>query len=269
MASAQEGNIMSRPNSVVLDEAWMTQVSHQQWGEVAGLGRVDLWVLQSSLVRVEVLTLGAIIRSVCSRGRDGRMEDVVLGYDDLEGYVSDQRYLGAAVGRVANRIALGRFVVEGREHILDVNNGPNALHGGLRGFNKICRLSVVHLSYSCNLEAEHHEHVTQRPESVDQASRVPAAALFDKPGRLKADLDRGAGLKTGCVGKRAEQSGGVCELGRAGATASSRLNRTNRTLYVVVPNAVPPGRSLVESDQIMQVQKKLRLRVEEQSLGPV
>lgn len=63
----------------------MTQVSHQQWGEVVGLGRVDLWVLQSCLVRVEVLTLGAIIRSVCSRGRDGRMEDVVLGYDDLEG----------------------------------------------------------------------------------------------------------------------------------------------------------------------------------------
>jgi len=55
----------------------------------------------------------------------------------LAGYVSDQRYLGAAVGRVANRIALGRFVVEGREHILDVNNGPNALHGGLRGFNKV------------------------------------------------------------------------------------------------------------------------------------
>ena len=55
----------------------------------------------------------------------------------LPGYVSDKRYLGAVVGRVANRIALGRFVVEGKEHRLDVNNGPNALHGGLRGFNKV------------------------------------------------------------------------------------------------------------------------------------
>lgn len=63
----------------------MTEVSHQQWGEVSGLGSVDLWVLQSSQVRVEVLTLGAIIRSVCSRGTDGKMEDVVLGYDNLEG----------------------------------------------------------------------------------------------------------------------------------------------------------------------------------------
>lgn len=63
----------------------MTEVSHQQWGEVPGQGSVDLWVLQSPQVRVEVLTLGAIIRSVCSRGKDGQMEDIVLGYDDLEG----------------------------------------------------------------------------------------------------------------------------------------------------------------------------------------
>lgn len=114
----------------------MTGVSHQQWGEVCGLGSVDLWLLKSSQVRVEILTLGAIIRSVWSTGKDGKMEDVVLGYDDLEGYVSDKRYLGAVVGRVANRIAQGHFVVEGKEYQLDINNGPNALHGGLRGFNK-------------------------------------------------------------------------------------------------------------------------------------
>ncbi|KAF3842591.1 hypothetical protein F7725_024542 [Dissostichus mawsoni] len=114
----------------------MTDVSVQQWGEVGGRGPVDLWVLQSAQVRVEVLSLGAILRSVCCRGREGHMEDVVLGFDHLEGYLSDQRYLGATVGRVANRIARGRFVVEGKEYRLDINNGPNALHGGLRGFNK-------------------------------------------------------------------------------------------------------------------------------------
>lgn len=110
-------------------------VSQQQWGQ-CDLGSVDLWLLQSPHVRVEVLTLGAIIRSVSCRGRDGQMKDVVLGYDDVEGYVSDKRYLGAVVGRVANRIARGRFVVEGKEYQLDVNNGPNSLHGGLKGFNK-------------------------------------------------------------------------------------------------------------------------------------
>ncbi|KAM6916565.1 galactose mutarotase [Xenentodon cancila] len=114
----------------------MTQISHQKWGNVSGLGNVDMWVLQSSQVKVEVLTLGAIIRSVYCRGKDGQMKDIVLGYDDLEGYLSDKRYLGAVVGRVANRIARGRFVVEGKEYKLDINNGPNALHGGLQGFNK-------------------------------------------------------------------------------------------------------------------------------------
>ncbi|XP_055358740.1 aldose 1-epimerase isoform X2 [Betta splendens] len=114
----------------------MTEVSHQRWGEVPSQGTVDLWVLQSSQVRVEVLTLGAIIRSVWTRGNNGQMEDVVLGYDDLEGYVSDKRYFGAVVGRVANRIAHGRFAVEGHVYQLDINNEPNALHGGLCGFNK-------------------------------------------------------------------------------------------------------------------------------------
>lgn len=63
----------------------MTQVSHHPWGEWPGQGAVDLWVVQSPQVKVEVLTLGAIIRSVSYRGNDGQMEDVVLGYDNLEG----------------------------------------------------------------------------------------------------------------------------------------------------------------------------------------
>lgn len=113
----------------------MTEVSHHQWGEESGLP-VDMWVLRSPQVKVEVLTLGAIIRSVSCKGKDGQVNDVILGFDDLEGYVSDKRYQGAVVGRVANRIAGGRFVVEGKEYKLDINNGPNALHGGLRGFNK-------------------------------------------------------------------------------------------------------------------------------------
>lgn len=61
----------------------------------------------------------------------------------LSGYVTDKRYLGAMVGRVANRIAKGRFVVEGKDYQLDINNGPNALHGGLRGFNKVRTIGLV------------------------------------------------------------------------------------------------------------------------------
>ncbi|KAM9726455.1 galactose mutarotase [Menidia menidia] len=114
----------------------MTRVSVEPWGGVAGLGNVDLWRLETPQVQVQVLTLGATIRAVHCRGAHGRVHDVVLGYDDLEGYVADRRYFGAVVGRVANRIAGGRFTVEGKEYQLDVNNGPNAIHGGLRGFNK-------------------------------------------------------------------------------------------------------------------------------------
>lgn len=61
----------------------------------------------------------------------------------LSGYLSDKRYFGATVGRVANRIEQGRFVVDGKEYKLDVNNGPNALHGGLRGFNKVSEYVFV------------------------------------------------------------------------------------------------------------------------------
>ena len=62
----------------------------------------------------------------------------LMGCSLAPGYASDRRYFGALVGRVANRIAGGRFVVDGVEYQLAVTNGPNALHGGLRGFNKVC-----------------------------------------------------------------------------------------------------------------------------------
>lgn len=65
----------------------MTQVSHAPWGEIPGQGSVHLWLLQSSQLKVEILTLGATIKSVLSRGRDGQSADVVLGYDDLQGKV--------------------------------------------------------------------------------------------------------------------------------------------------------------------------------------
>ena len=63
----------------------MTQVSHENWGKVPGQGTVDLWLLRSSQLQVEILTLGAIIKSVYSRGKDDQIADVVLGYDTLEG----------------------------------------------------------------------------------------------------------------------------------------------------------------------------------------
>src|SRR5262249_20627121 len=69
--------------------------------------------------------------------RNGNEGDVVLGFDSLEGYVGKHPYFGATVGRVANRIARGKFTLNGQSYNLAKNDGPNTLHGGLRGFDKV------------------------------------------------------------------------------------------------------------------------------------
>lgn len=83
-----------------------------------------------------VLTLGAAIQSVLVPDRHGRMADVALGFANLDSYLADTAYFGSTVGRVANRIAGGRFTLDGRDYQVPANNGPNALHGGPRGFDK-------------------------------------------------------------------------------------------------------------------------------------
>jgi aldose 1-epimerase len=86
---------------------------------------------------MHVITWGGIITSLRSRDRRGAFDDIVLGYDSLAGYLEESPYFGAIVGRFANRIAQGRFVLDGRTWRLPVNNGPNSLHGGTRGFDKV------------------------------------------------------------------------------------------------------------------------------------
>ena len=86
---------------------------------------------------MHVITYGAIITSLRTADRNGRIDDIVLGFDDLEGYLKDSPYFGAIVGRYANRIAKGRFTLDGRTYQLPVNNGANSLHGGTRGFDKV------------------------------------------------------------------------------------------------------------------------------------
>jgi aldose 1-epimerase len=93
--------------------------------------------LERAGVRVRVLSYGGIVQSLEIPDRAGRRADVVLGFADLEGYVAHPGpYLGALVGRYANRIAGGRFVLDGVTYALGRNNGPNCLHGGERGFDK-------------------------------------------------------------------------------------------------------------------------------------
>jgi aldose 1-epimerase len=87
-------------------------------------------------MRVEFLNYGGIVTAIHCPDRSGRMENIVLGFPTLRDYEMPGIYFGALIGRYANRIAEGRFVLDGKEYHLAINNPPNALHGGINGFNR-------------------------------------------------------------------------------------------------------------------------------------
>ena len=88
-------------------------------------------------IEVTAIPYGAIITSLKTPDRSGRPGDIVLGFDSLDGYLKEHPYFGAIVGRYGNRIAKGQFTLDGRTYPLAKNNGPNHLHGGIKGFDKV------------------------------------------------------------------------------------------------------------------------------------
>lgn len=85
---------------------------------------------------VKIMTYGAIVTEIDVPDRKGKLADVVLGFDNLKQYLKGHPFFGAIAGRYANRIAKGRFTLDGEDYHLPINNGPNSLHGGLQGFDK-------------------------------------------------------------------------------------------------------------------------------------
>lgn len=111
-------------------------IEREAFGEVGGRA-VERFTLRSGAVSVEVLSYGAIVRAIWLPDRDGRVANVALGFATLGDYVTaNEPYFGVIAGRYANRIARGSFVLDGLTYPLAINNGENALHGGLRGFDK-------------------------------------------------------------------------------------------------------------------------------------
>ncbi|WP_406203339.1 galactose mutarotase [Streptomyces sp. NBC_01017] len=109
----------------------------EHFGTLSDGTPVHRWTLERAGLRVRVLSYGGIVQSLEVPDREGHAASVVLGFADLEGYVSHPGpYLGALIGRYANRIAHGRFPLDGLTYALDPNNPPNSLHGGARGFDK-------------------------------------------------------------------------------------------------------------------------------------
>jgi len=99
---------------------------------------VELFTLTSPTgIAIRTISYGAILVSISTPDRTGRIADIALGFDSLDGYLTRSRYFGALVGRYGNRIAGGRFMVEDRTIQLATNSGTNHIHGGVKGFDKV------------------------------------------------------------------------------------------------------------------------------------
>src|SRR5215216_6518585 len=113
-------------------------IEKETFGELADHTSIDLYTLTNAEgVEARIMTYGGIVVSLKVPDRNGRFEGVVLGYDDLRGYVNNNPYFGAIIGRYSNRIAKGKFTLNGVEYRLAQNNGENHLHGGIKGFDKV------------------------------------------------------------------------------------------------------------------------------------
>jgi aldose 1-epimerase len=109
----------------------------EPFGEVDGRPVTRYFLTNANGMQVTLIDLGATVTSVEVPDRDGNLADVTLGFDTLEGYLDNAPYFGSICGRFANRIAGARFTLDDVEYPLAANNGPNHLHGGVRGFNKV------------------------------------------------------------------------------------------------------------------------------------
>jgi aldose 1-epimerase len=99
---------------------------------------VELYTLRNTKgIEARISNYGGIVVSLKVPDRAGKIDDVVLGYDTVDGYLEKTPYFGALIGRYGNRIAKGKFTLNGRQYTLATNNGPNALHGGIKGFDKV------------------------------------------------------------------------------------------------------------------------------------
>lgn len=123
---------------MVAGTAQAATVSKRDFGKTADGTTVEaLTLANDNGMKVTIITLGASVQSVIVPDRDGNFADVALGYDTLQGYLAMPNYFGATVGRVANRIAKGQFTLNGKRYQAPVNDGPNSLHGGTKGFDKV------------------------------------------------------------------------------------------------------------------------------------
>jgi aldose 1-epimerase len=113
-------------------------VTRAPFGSLPSGEAVEVFTLTNANgVEIKAMEYGGIIVSLKTPDKTGKLDDIVLGFDSLGGYLHEPPYFGAIIGRYGNRIAKGQFTLEGKTYTLAKNNGPNALHGGVKGFDKV------------------------------------------------------------------------------------------------------------------------------------
>jgi len=114
------------------------QPTSEKFGQLSDGREVNLYTLTNrNNVEVKIINYGGIIISLKIPDKDGNVENIVLGFDNLDSYLGDHPYFGALIGRYGNRIANGEFTLDGIEYQVSVNDGNHHLHGGLNGFDKV------------------------------------------------------------------------------------------------------------------------------------
>ena len=115
-----------------------SKVTKEGFGKTPDGQDADIYTLTNSGgSEVKITNYGGIVTSLRVPDRNGKLDDIVLGFDNLDAYLKGHPYFGAIIGRYGNRIAKGRFTLHGVEYKLAVNNGENHLHGGIKGFDKV------------------------------------------------------------------------------------------------------------------------------------
>ncbi len=113
------------------------EVSKHSFGKTPDGASVDIYTLKDGALEARITTYGGIVTSLKVPDKKGNSADVVLGFDSLDGYLGKSPYFGAIIGRYGNRIAAGKFALGGKTYSIPANDGPNALHGGPRGLDKV------------------------------------------------------------------------------------------------------------------------------------
>ena len=119
-------------------------VTTQTFGKLPDGRQVHLFTLRNSKgTEARIMNYGGIIVSLKVADRNGKFGDVVLGYDNLDGYLKESPYFGAMIGRYGNRIAKGKFTLNDKTYTLATNNDQNHLHGGIKGFDKVLWIPTI------------------------------------------------------------------------------------------------------------------------------